>query len=119
MQSTWYKRSGVTDCMTCEGHGSRANRPWLNNGDPDCWPVECEDCEGQGQFACDVCGFDQQVSGYDCLACETVQSLTDTDLLAIDAEAFAAAFANALAIARADVAQGAASESTIPMGRAA
>lgn len=119
MTAPWYKRSGIVPCETCEGHGSRANRPWLNNGDPDCWPVDCPDCEAQGHFACDVCGFDQQTAGYDCLSCDTVQSLTDADLLALDVPAFAAAFARAVAIARADVVTATASESTVPMGRAA
>jgi DnaJ-class molecular chaperone len=115
----WFKNSGVLDCPECEGHGSRANRPWLNTGDPDCWLVVCQECEGQGHFACDVCGFDQQISGYDCLACGTLQGLSDMDILTLDGEAFAAAFTKALAIARADVAQGAAAESTVPMGKAA
>lgn len=42
---------------------------------------------------CAVCGFDQVLPGFDCLACETVGALFPADLARFDAAKFAAAVA--------------------------
>lgn len=69
-------RTGVTICPICEGQGTVPNSTtcWHPN-DPDCWPVECTNCDGVGHFACEACGFDTAVSGYDCWACESAADL--------------------------------------------
>jgi len=97
----WYHQAGVTPCLTCDGHGSEWNRLWLRPGAPDCWAVDCPECEAQGHHACAVCGFDQQVAGYDCAVCDHVNSFTAEDLKAIDAAAFAQSFLQAMEVARA------------------
>ena len=42
---------------------------------------------------CAVCGFDQVLPGFDCLACETVGHLFPADLARFDVAKFAAAVA--------------------------
>lgn len=44
---------------------------------------------------CPVCGFGQELPGYDCLACETVASMYRADLARFDPEDFAKAVARA------------------------
>lgn len=97
----WNKRSGVTACPTCEGHGRVAafRLPTVNDPYPEMF---CPDCDGEADAECPVCGFTQEVRGYDCLACDTVASLTDSELAAFDAEGFAAALKIAVEKARAD-----------------
>ena len=100
-QPHWHDASGVITCRECDGDGSRPNRPHLHPGDPDCWPVDCEVCDGKGHHPCSVCGFDQIVDGYDCLVCSLVYELSPAQIKAINpadiADAFAAAAAVALA----------------------
>ena len=74
-ENKWNYHSAVTPCPPCDGKGAAPNRPWLSNGDPDCWDVECEACEGVGHHACAVCGFDHSIPGYDCLICEAVATI--------------------------------------------
>lgn len=96
----WNKRSGVTACDTCDGAGRIASfrRPSVNDPYPE---QPCPDCVGEHAAECPVCGFDQVVKGYDCLACDTAASLTDGELAAFDAEGFAAALKIAVEKARA------------------
>lgn len=100
-QPHWHDASGVITCRDCDGEGSRPNRPWLNNGDPDCWPVDCAVCAGKGHHPCSVCGFDHDVPGYDCVICAMVRDMPSALLARIMpaeiGEAFAAAAKVALA----------------------
>lgn len=98
----WNYHSAVTPCPPCEGKGAAPNRPWLSNGDPDCWDVECEACEGVGHHACAVCGFDHSIPGYDCLICEAVADIPASVLEDHDTALIIAAFAKALDAARSD-----------------
>ncbi|CAB4120800.1 hypothetical protein UFOVP5_37 [uncultured Caudovirales phage] len=93
----WDFASEVATCQTCEGAGEICTSPFHTHpNDPDRCDVECYDCEGAGHFACEVCGFDIQVPGYDCLVCNTASEipahmLTDDTAAHIGA-ALAAAF---------------------------
>jgi hypothetical protein len=61
---------------------------------------DCPDCEGIGVHACEVCGFDEVVKGYDCIVCQMVHDLSPANMKRINpadlADAFAQAFAAAL-----------------------
>jgi len=100
--TAWHNNSGIIECCECEGHGTQPNKPWLRNGDPDCWDVECPECEGHGHHACKVCGFDIEVPGFDCLVCDMAlevpaKLMTDKTAVAMG-EALRHAFAAALAL---------------------
>lgn len=97
----WNRHSGVLACATCGGHGTFHSMRRATVNDP--YPESpCPDCDGQEHYPeCEVCGFDQEVAGFDCLACDTVEQLLPSALAGIDAEAFTAAFKRALAAARA------------------
>lgn len=95
----WTDASGVMPCRECDGEGSRPNRPWLQNGDPDCWPVECAECNGVGHHPCSVCGFDMDVEGYDCPVCLIVYEMTPAQLKEINPADIADCFAAARAVA--------------------
>jgi hypothetical protein len=97
----WHSKSGVTRCDECDGQGAVWNGRGRGGCDPDSWDIECEACEGNGFHPCAVCGFDMDMAGYDCLACETVASIASKDLPHIDAATFTAAFVKALAASRA------------------
>lgn len=80
LMKRWDWASGVLDCENCEGHGQINHRPWLHGNDPDNWIEECPDCEGEGHHPCQVCGYDQQQTGFDCLVCSTVVELEGDQL---------------------------------------
>lgn len=97
----WDRHSGVTKCQCCEGCGTVVKFPrgaYMLN--PLEWAAACDDCAGQGQFNCIVCGFDQEVPGYDCWVCESARDLPVSAMKEINpadlADAFAAAFNAAL-----------------------
>lgn len=83
----WNYYSVVSACNTCEGVGRIAShrRPTINDPYPD---TTCPDCDGAVRLPeCEVCGYGLEVSGYDCLACDTIASLTDKDFAKLnDAE---------------------------------
>lgn len=99
----WDHKSGVTECETCEGHGSyimgtqRVSAYRLNPLDHE---THCEDCEGLGVHPCPVCGWDEPTQGFDCLVCSFVAELTPANMRRINpadlAEAFSRAFVAAL-----------------------
>ena len=66
----WYKRSGIIECSTCDGKGGEMRHRYAHANDPDNWLVECPDCDGVGHHACEVCGNDVPVKGFDCLVCD-------------------------------------------------
>ena len=97
----WNYYSAVPHCETCDGTGEvhSHRRPTID--DP--YPVNrCEDCDRPNAHCCPVCGFDQHISGTDCLACETVALIFPADLQAFDPDAFAAAIKVAVSKAQAD-----------------
>lgn len=98
----WYRRSGVTECQECDGHGMIARRPYLHPNDPDNWNEDCDDCDGEGNSACETCGFDQLIVGYDCVVCETVYALTEAERAALDVGKLAEAFTRCLNAAQAE-----------------
>lgn len=91
---TWNYHSHVKVCPDCNGVGEVAShhRPSINDPYPS---QPCENCDGPHEPECSVCGFNQQVAGYDCLACDTAASLHTHELRAFDA----AAFTDALTVA--------------------
>jgi len=95
----WHDTSGVVPCRECDGAGYKPNRPWLQNGDPDCWPVTCPECNGAGHHPCSVCGFEHDVPGYDCIVCHIVREMTPAQLKAINPTDIADAFAAAANVA--------------------
>lgn len=100
----WNWASQVTVCEACEGTGKLAayRQPTINDPYPE-RPCDCG--LGEHEPACEVCGYNLPVAGYDCLACDTVASLYATDLAKFDAERFTAAIKVAMAAAMADAQQ--------------
>lgn len=98
----WHHASGVTACPDCGGFGVVAAPRRPTTDDP--YPEEPCDC-GRGEHLpeCPVCGFAQEVAGYDCLACDTVASLADADIIACDGMALLEAIGHALLAAQADL----------------
>jgi DnaJ-class molecular chaperone len=93
----WDYRSGVSECDTCGGAGSYVKFPrGAYRLNPLEWTETCTDCDGSGETPCDVCGFDQQIAGYDCFACELVGSLTRKDAGQIVAKDLIEAITHAL-----------------------
>ena len=97
----WDYASGVSECDTCEGSGNICNPPrGAYNYNPLEWQEDCPDCEGLGIHACEVCGFDEVVKGYDCIVCQLVHDLEPANMRRINpadlADCFAQAFAAAL-----------------------
>lgn len=86
----WNHRSGVYACSECGGAGAvhAHRRPTINDPYPE-KPCDC----GLGEHLpeCEVCGFTQEMDGYDCFVCDTVGSLTDADLRKLDVDEFTAA----------------------------
>lgn len=69
----WDYRSGVSECRDCEGAGFICKTPhYTHPHDPRRVDVECDHCGSVGHTACEVCGFDIVVPGYDCIVCQTV-----------------------------------------------
>ena len=96
----WNYQSGVYVCDLCEGQGVVHSFRQATINDP--YPETPCDCGlGEHEPECPVCGFGQQISGYDCVACDTIDSLTDADFANLDADAFAAAVKVAVAARRA------------------
>lgn len=83
---------GIHECATCEGKGSVWNGRGHGGNDPDSWDIECEDCDGRGHFACEVCGNTVKVDGHDCFVCETEGALP-LNLTADDCAVLARSFA--------------------------
>ena len=92
----WNERSHVKVCETCNGDGVVAayRRPTVDDPYPD---DPCPDCDGPHEPECEVCGYNLEVEGYDCLVCETVAGLWKPKLKAFDVDAFAKAAKVALA----------------------
>ena len=86
----WNYTSGVYVCDACEGTGvvHAFRRATIDDPYPE-RPCECG--QGEHEPECPVCGFDQVVQGYDCLACDTVASMHPGELARFDADAFATA----------------------------
>lgn len=87
----WNQNSVVKVCDECEGAGvvaSTHRRPTIDDPYPE---IPCEYGCSEHLPECAVCGFDQEIDGYDCLACATVESLYDKDFAVFDADKFAAA----------------------------
>lgn len=98
--NAWYRKSGITDCTTCEGAGGHWEKPFGHGNDPDNWFNECPDCDATGNEACAVCGNTVHVKGFDCLACDMVLELP-SDLLNDDTAAeLGKAVAAAIKVAR-------------------
>ncbi len=95
----WHDASGIIPCHECDGDGEKPNRPWLNSGDPDCWPVPCPECNGAGYHPCSVCGFEHEVPGYDCPICLIVSEMTPEHIKSIKPADIADAFAAAMNVA--------------------
>lgn len=98
----WNYKSVVTACLRCNGHGViPANRRATIND-----PYPQDDCEcGLGEHGptCEVCGFNQIVRGFDCLACDTVWTLNAAELKALNVKVINEAMAVAVAKARGEV----------------
>lgn len=99
--NAWYLKSGIIPCDTCDGKGGRWRNFYGHANDPDNWVVECPDCDGRGHHACEVCGFDVHVPGFDCLVCDMVLELPADLLTDETADAMAGAVKAAVAAARA------------------
>jgi len=84
----WNHESGVFTCGTCDGLQVVASQRRGTVDDP-CPEVRCPDCIGV-PVECQVCGNDLDVTGYDCLVCDTVNELPDLD------DAAACEFANSI-----------------------
>lgn len=96
----WNYHSEVRCCETCEGLGLVASHRRPTIGDP--YPEQpCPDCEGEHLPECQVCGFQQEISGFDCLACDTAYNMSDQEAKEFDVAAFAKALENAFAARRA------------------
>lgn len=91
----WNYHSNVTVCSECDGAGRvhATRRATIDDPYPE---SPCQSCEGPHDPECSVCGFNQQVHGYDCLACDTVASLYESELRAFNADDFAAALKQAV-----------------------
>ena len=104
MTRPWNYHSHVTACETCGGAGvvDAYRQPTIDD------PYPSEDCEcGQGEHEpeCAVCGFDQIIPGYDCIVCNTVETLFAPDLHRFNVADFAAAWERAQYAALADFAR--------------
>ena len=64
-------------CSECEGDGYVWDGKGKGGNDPDSGYPECEECEGEGSFPCDICGCEVEVTGFDCVVCDTLYNLTD------------------------------------------
>ena len=112
----WNWASHVTTCSTCEGHGTihALRRATINDPYPE---DACPDCEGEHEPACEACGYNMPVDGYDCFACDMVASIYENQLASLDIDTLAAAMkvARNLALADYEASLATASESTVPM----
>jgi hypothetical protein len=71
VSAPWNRKSAVTCIANCDaGAGHRNCNHFLE---------------------CPVCGFDQYVPGFDCLACDTIAHLYPADLVNLDVAKLAAA----------------------------
>ena len=95
----WNYYSAVSHCEDCDGKGHRWNGRGMGGNDPDSWAIPCETCEETGLVECPVCGFDIDVPGYDCLACETVNELSAGQLTDAVADKLTAAIKAAIHVA--------------------
>lgn len=93
--NSWVKPA----CETCNGEGTVASHRRPSIWDP--YPEDCcDDCDGEPhEPECEVCGYNLEIDGFDCLACETVAHLGDKYLNQFDADKFAAAVKSALGAA--------------------
>lgn len=116
----WNWSSVVTACPECEGAGVVAShrQPTVNDPYPE---KPCDNCDGEHAPECEVCGYGLEVSGYDCLACDTIASLTDKDFAKLDDSELAAAIMRAAAMRRRAIEAPlpSASESTSQIGMSA
>jgi hypothetical protein len=95
--NAWSLRSGVSHCSTCDDTGMVAShrRPTIDDPYPE---IECDDCSAE-DTACKVCGNPVYVSGFDCLACDTVINLSGDQLDAETAEELGKAITAAINVA--------------------
>lgn len=76
--NAWCRQSGVSHCETCDDTGVVASHRRPTMDDP--YPEEpCDNCDGD-DTSCKVCGNTVYVSGFDCLACDTVLNLSSDQL---------------------------------------
>lgn len=116
----WNNKSWVRSCPECNGAGVVASRRIPTINDP--YPERTCDCGlGEHIAECEVCGFTQDIPGYDCLACETIAALHRADLERLDVAEFAKALTVARQLALAEYANSdgfplpTASEASVPM----
>ena len=96
----WNYYSEVRCCETCNGLGCIPSSRKATVDDP--YPdMPCPDCDGEHLPECEVCGFTQQIHGFDCLACQTAYDMSDQEAAAFDVQAFAKALSSALGARRA------------------
>lgn len=91
----WNHYSVVRCCTVCEGLGfvAASRRPTIDDPYPT-KPCECR--LGHHGPECAVCGYDFEVTGYDCLACDTVAGLTDSEICIFEPRRFADAMGHAI-----------------------
>lgn len=91
----WDRDSDVTACPSCKGTGwvAASRRPTIDDPYPE---SPCPDCDGPQKPSCPVCGYDLEVAGYDCLACETIAALPKAVFDTFDLSAFAVALGRAM-----------------------
>lgn len=98
--NAWYRNSGVGHCSTCNDIGVVASQRRATINDP--YPeTTCDDCGGDTDHACAVCGNTVHVKGFDCLACDMVLELGSDQLDDDTAAELAKAVTRAVAAAAA------------------
>lgn len=83
----WDRHSGVLGCEVCDGTGL------VECGH---YRIDCDECGGEGHLPCAVCGYGTQLTGFDCIVCETVAAITDEDLPRVEFSDLVHAFGHAL-----------------------
>lgn len=97
--NAWYRKSGVGHCSTCNDLGVVASQRRATINDP--YPeTTCDDCGGDTDHACKVCGNTVHVKGFDCLACDMVLELGSDQLDDDTAAELAKAVVQAVKVAR-------------------
>lgn len=98
----WNWHSAVTVCTECNGHGTVRSHRQPTVSDP--YPETACDCGlGEHEPECAVCGYNLPITGFDCLACETVALLSDSELGRFNPDAFAEAIVQAVEVRRASM----------------
>ena len=91
----WNYASHVKFCPDCEGTGTIAahRRATINDPFPE---TDCDCGLGEHEPECEVCGFNTEVDGYDCFACDIVGYLTTEAFFKVDPQNLAYAVKAAL-----------------------